>query len=138
LRTSELRHPFGVQDSTWAGWLTAVNAESGSVRWRYRSSTPLVAGITSTAARLVFTGDLLRDFMPFDARTGAVLWRYPTRQPIGGGVVTYRAADRQLVAVASGVHAPVTWKRESPPAGSWCSVFLESATRQSFTCGWFW
>lgn len=114
--SSQLRHPFGVQDSTWAGWLTAVNAESGVIRWRYRSSTPLVAGITSTAGGLVFTGDLKGEFLAFDARTGAIRWRSSTGQPIGGGVVTYRAANRQLVAVAAGMHAPVTWKLESPPA----------------------
>jgi hypothetical protein len=31
-------------------------------------------------------------------------------------VVTYRAAGKQLVAVAAGMHAPVTWKLKSPPA----------------------
>jgi alcohol dehydrogenase (cytochrome c) len=114
--SSQLRHPFGVQDSAWAGWLTAIEAEGGAIRWSYRSPTPLVAGITSTAGGLVFTGDLRGDFLAFDARTGAVRWRYPTGQPIGGGVVTYRAANRQLVAVAAGMHAPVTWKLKSPPA----------------------
>jgi PQQ-dependent dehydrogenase (methanol/ethanol family) len=114
--SSELRHPFGVQDSTWGGWLTAVDAETGSIRWKYHSPTPLVAGITSTAGGLVFTGDLRGDFLAFDARTGALRWHYRTGQPIGGGVVTYRAGNRQFVAVASGMHAPVTWKLESPPA----------------------
>jgi alcohol dehydrogenase (cytochrome c) len=114
--SSQLRHPFGVQDSAWSGWLTAVDGESGAERWRYRSPTPLVAGVTATAGGLVFTGDLRGDLMAFDGRTGAVLWRYPTREPIGGGVVTYRAAGRQLVAAAVGLHAPVTWKLKSRPA----------------------
>jgi alcohol dehydrogenase (cytochrome c) len=114
--SSELRHPFGVQDSAWAGWLTAIDAGSGAIRWRYRSPTPLVAGITSTVGGLVFTGDLRGDFMAFDAGTGAIRWHYETGQPIGGGVVTYRAAGKQLVAVAAGMHAPVTWKLKSRPA----------------------
>jgi PQQ-dependent dehydrogenase (methanol/ethanol family) len=114
--SSQLRHPFGIQDSTWSGWLTAVDAESGVIRWRYRSPTPLVAGITSTAGGLVFTGDLRGDFIAFDARTGAVRWNYRSGQPIGGGVVTYKAGGKQLVAVAAGMHAPVTWKLKSPPA----------------------
>ncbi|MEA2723032.1 MAG: hypothetical protein QOH59_803, partial [Gemmatimonadales bacterium] len=114
--SSQLRHPFGVQDSSWAGWLTAIDAQSGAIRWRYRSPTPLVSGITSTAGGLVFTGDLRGDFMAFDARSGAIRWHYGTGQPIGGGVVTYRVAGKQLVAVAAGMHAPVTWKLKSPPA----------------------
>lgn len=114
--SSQLRHPFGVQDSTWGGWLTAVDAENGAVRWRYRSPTPLVAGITSTAGGLVFTGDLRGECLAFDAKTGALLWRHGLGRPIGGGMVTYQAGGKQLVAVAAGMHAPLTWKIESPPA----------------------
>lgn len=114
--SSQLRHPFGVQDSAWGGWLTAIDAESGQIRWRYHSPTPLVAGITSTAGGLVFTGDLRGEFMAFDARTGTIRWHYPTGQAIGGGVVTYRAGGKQLIAVASGMHSPMTWKLKSPPA----------------------
>lgn len=114
--SSELRHPFGTQDSAWGGWLTAVDGETGAVRWRYRSPTPLVAGVTATAGGLVFTGDLTGRVLAFDGRSGKVRWRYPTGQPIGGGVITYRAGGRQFVAVAAGMHAPTTWHLNSPPA----------------------
>jgi hypothetical protein len=42
-----------------------------------------------------------------------VRWRHHIGVPIGGGVVTYRAGGRQLIAVAAGMHAPVTWKLKS-------------------------
>ncbi len=109
-------HPFGVPDSTRRGWLTAVDADDGAIRWRYPSPTPLVAGVTATAGGLVFTGDLNGEVLAFDAATGRVLWRGRTGQPIGGGVVTYAAGGKQLVAVASGLHAPTTWQLESSPA----------------------
>ena len=114
--SSELRHPFGVPDSIRSGWVTALDAETGAVRWRFRSSTPMVAGVTPTAGGLVFTGDLHGDVLALDAATGTVRWRWTTSLPIGGGVVTYRAGGRQYVAVAAGMHAPVTWQLESPPA----------------------
>jgi alcohol dehydrogenase (cytochrome c) len=114
--SAELRHPFGVQDSAWSGWLTALDASSGAVRWRYHSPTPLVAGVTPTAGGLVFTGDLHGELLAFDARTGAIRWRHGTGRPIAGGVITYRVGGRQLVAVAAGMHAPKTWRLESPPA----------------------
>ena len=113
--SSQLRHPFGVQDTAWGGWLTAVDGATGAVRWRYRSDTPMVAGVTSTAGGLVFTGDLKGKVMAFDAGSGAVRWQYDTGLPMGGGVVTYRAAGRQCVAVAAGMNA-ATWKLKSPPA----------------------
>ncbi len=114
--SSELRHPFGVPDSMRSGRVTALDAETGAVRWQYRSPTPVVAGVTPTAGGLVFTGDLDGNVLAFDAATGAVRWRWATGLPIGGGVVTYRVDGRQYVAVAAGMHAPLNWKLESPPA----------------------
>ena len=57
------------------GWLTAVDADNGAVRWRYRSVTPLVAGVTVTEGGVVFTADLHGDVLAFDAATGAILFR---------------------------------------------------------------
>lgn len=111
-----ISHPFGIPDSTRHGWLTAVDAEDGSVRWRYASPTPLVAGVTATAGGLVFTGDLTGRVLAFDAGRGVLLWEGDTGQPIGGGVVSYAVRGRQYVAVASGLHAPTTWQLESSPA----------------------
>jgi alcohol dehydrogenase (cytochrome c) len=64
----------------------------------------------------VFTGDLNGDVLALDSKSGVVRWRWTTSLPVGGGVVTYRAGGRQYVAVAAGMHAPVTWMLESPQA----------------------
>jgi alcohol dehydrogenase (cytochrome c) len=114
--SSELRQPFGTPDSSRRGWLTALDAEDGQIRWQYASPTPLVAGITATAGGLVFTGDLNGGVLAFDAETGRILWRSTTHQPIGGGVISYETGGRQLIAVASGMHAPLTWHLKSSPA----------------------
>jgi alcohol dehydrogenase (cytochrome c) len=108
--------PFGTPDSLRSGWLSAVDARTGRMRWQYRSSTPMVAGVTATAGMLVFTGDVSGQVLAFDAEQGNVLWRDATRLPVGGGVVSYLAGGRQRIAVAAGLHAPVTWKLESAPA----------------------
>jgi alcohol dehydrogenase (cytochrome c) len=113
---SQLEEPFGSPDSTRRGWLTALDAEVGRIRWQYSSPTPLVAGITATAGGLVFTADLNGDVLGFDAENGRILWRSHTGQPVGGGVVSYAVGGRQFIAVASGLHAPVTWQLESTPA----------------------
>jgi len=114
--SSELKHPFGVQDSAWAGYLTALDADDGSVRWQFKAPTPLVAGVTATKGGLIFTADLKGTVYGFDARNGAILYRYEAGQPVGGGVISYEAGGRQFVAVAAGMHAPGTWKLESEPA----------------------
>lgn len=114
--SAALKAPFGVPDTTRSGWLTAVDAERGTIRWRYQSAVPMVAGVTATAGGLILTGDLKGDVLAFDAATGKLLWHDATGLPIGGGVVTYRAGGHQYVAVATGMHAPQTWHIESAPA----------------------
>ena len=84
------------------GWLTAVDASTGAVRWKYRSPRPMVAAVTTTAGNVVFTGELTGDFLTLDARTGDVLYRFNTGGPMGGGIATYATGGRQYVAAASG------------------------------------
>lgn len=97
--------PFGRVDpkENWKGYVTAVNADDGSVKWKYQSPTPMVAGITTTAGNLVFTGDLNGDMLAFNAADGTQLWKASTGTPIGGGVITYLANNKQYVAVAAGI-----------------------------------
>lgn len=111
-------HPFGVMDpqASWSGWLTAIDAIDGKVRWRYHAPAPMAAGVTATGGGLVFSADLRGNFLALDARDGAILWRYNTGQPIGGGVISYAVGGRQYVAVASGMNSPVSWQLDSTPA----------------------
>jgi alcohol dehydrogenase (cytochrome c) len=108
--------PFGANDTTWKGWLTSVDADDGSVRWRHPSETPLIAGVTATAGGVVLSADLRGIFFALDASDGRELFRHDVGRPMGGGVVTYEANGRQLIAVAAGLHSPVAWKLESAPA----------------------
>ena len=84
------------------GWLNAIDASTGAIKWRYRSARPMVAAVTATAGNVLFTGELTGDFLTLDARSGEVLYRFNTGGPMGGGVVTYAAGGRQYAAVASG------------------------------------
>ena len=93
------------------GWLTAMDASTGAVKWKYQSKRPMVAAVTATKGNLVFTGELTGDFLALDARDGKVLYRFNTGGGIGGGVVTYEEAGKQYVAVTSGRPSPF-WVNE--------------------------
>jgi len=84
------------------GWLTAIDASTGAVRWKYESPRPLLAAVTATSANLIFTGELLGDFMALDGKTGEVLYRSNTGGRLNGGVVTYAINGKQYIAVAAG------------------------------------
>jgi alcohol dehydrogenase (cytochrome c) len=104
------QHMFGRTDpkEMWGGWLTAIDADTGKVRWKYKSPTPMVAAVTPTAGGLVFTGDLNGDVVALDASMGSVLWKNATGAPLGGGVISYETNGHQRIAVAAGM-SPVNW-----------------------------
>jgi alcohol dehydrogenase (cytochrome c) len=89
------------------GWLTAFDADTGAVRWKFAAPAPVLAGVTPTAGGLVFSADLGGHLRAFDADTGNVLWQLDIGQSIGGGIVSYSAGGRQLVAVASGMKSRI-------------------------------
>jgi alcohol dehydrogenase (cytochrome c) len=89
------------------GWITAFDADTGAVRWKFAAPAPVVAGVTPTAGGLVFTADLTGRLRAFDAESGAVLFELDTGQSIGGGIVSYSAAGKQKIGVASGMKSGI-------------------------------
>jgi alcohol dehydrogenase (cytochrome c) len=106
--------PFGRVDpkEKWKGWVTAVNADDGTVKWKYQSPTPMIAAITATGGGLVFTGDLDGNMLAFNGADGSVLWKHNLGTPIGGGVITYLANNKQHVAVAAGITS-MSWQTKA-------------------------
>jgi alcohol dehydrogenase (cytochrome c) len=93
---------FGRFDRAWAGWVYAVDADTGVWKWRLKSNYPVVAGVTPTAGGVVFFGDMGGNFHALDSATGQKLWGQGLGGAIGGGVITYTAGGSQKVAVAAG------------------------------------
>jgi alcohol dehydrogenase (cytochrome c) len=89
-------------DGPSTGWVTAVDSETGAVRWRYHTEKPVVAGVTPTAGGVTLTGDLNGNFLVFDSKTGELVYKTQTGGALAGGVVTYEAGGRQYVAMSSG------------------------------------
>ena len=102
-------------DTPGRGWLTAVDAVTGAVRWKYESRRPMVGAVTSTAGGVVMTGELTGDFLVFDAANGREVYRFNTGGPIGGGIATYSLGGTQYVAVVSGSPSPF-WVNQNPGA----------------------
>ena len=100
---------FGTLDpqSQAKGWLTAVDADTGRVQWKWRSSMPLLAAVVPTAGGVVFTGELTGNFVAFDASTGKMLYRHKTLGSIPGGLAVYAVNGEEYVAVASGYPGPI-------------------------------
>ncbi len=92
----------GRTEGHWAGWIYAVDADTGIWKWRLKSNYPIVGAVTPTAGGVVFFGDLGGNFYALDAANGQKLWGQELGGAIAGGVITYTANGAQKIAVASG------------------------------------
>jgi alcohol dehydrogenase (cytochrome c) len=104
-----------VQEQLYAtGTLTAMDVESGKIKWQVRTQSPVIGGTCATAGNLVFLGDADDDpanplmplsyFSAFDAQTGERLFRYrvPNDVPIIAPCVAYAVDGDEFIAVAAG------------------------------------
>jgi alcohol dehydrogenase (cytochrome c) len=89
-------------DGPATGWVTALDSETGAVRWKYHADKPVVAGVTPTAAGITFTGDLAGNLLVFNSKSGELLLKKPVGGAMAGGVVSYELGGKQYLAFAAG------------------------------------
>jgi alcohol dehydrogenase (cytochrome c) len=103
LNPFDIAGKFSTPDKDWAGWVHAVDADTGVWKWRLKSDYPIVAAVTPTAGGLVFFGNVGGDLYAVNSETGEKLWAQKLAGPLGGGVITYSVNGAQKVAVATGL-----------------------------------
>lgn len=84
------------------GLFSAVDLNTGKIRWQVKVKDPMVGGALATAGGVVFTGTKDRRFLAFDARSGRRLWEYQATGGVNAPPITYAVGGRQYVAVAAG------------------------------------
>lgn len=103
-------HVWGTPDAfgKWAGWVYAVDADTGAWKWRVKTNYPIQSGMTPTAGGIAFFGDMGGNFYAVDVTNGRKLWGTKLDGAVGGGVITYTVNGTQKVAVAAGL-TEVLW-----------------------------
>ena len=76
---------FARSDGHWAGWLHAVDADSGEWKWRIKTNFPIAGAVTPTAGGVVFFGDVGGHFYAVDASSGEKLFGQNLNGAIAGG-----------------------------------------------------
>ena len=99
-----------------SGWVTAVDINTGAVRWKYHAETPVLGGVTSTAGDIVMTGDNAGNFLIFASESGTLLRKENTGGAVAGGVVTYMRGGKQYVALTSGNVSPASFGSVGRPS----------------------
>lgn len=96
-------------DDNPTGWITALDARTGKVRWKMRTPAPMIGAVTPTASGLTFAGDASGKLYALRTADGKVLWQTDTGGALAGGIITYRIRGRQYVAVSSGNISRSSW-----------------------------
>lgn len=91
------------------GWITAIDADSGKVTWKYRTPGPALAAVSPTAGGVTFTGDMGGTFFVFESKTGRVLYQMKTAGAMAGGVVPFEENGKEYVVATSGNVSRSVW-----------------------------
>ncbi|MBV9758295.1 MAG: PQQ-binding-like beta-propeller repeat protein [Alphaproteobacteria bacterium] len=98
------------EEAQW-GNVSAVELDTGRIRWQVKTPEPMIGGVLATAGGLVFAGEGNGLFKAYDARTGAVLWQYRADAGVNAPPASYMIGERQYIAVAAGGNGQLGYKR---------------------------
>jgi len=93
------------------GNVTAVDYNTGKIRWQVKTPQPMIGGILATAGGLVFTGEGNGQFKAYDAETGAALWKFQAGAGVNAPPSSYTVDGKQYIVVGAGGNVQLDYKR---------------------------
>lgn len=93
------------------GNVTAVDYDTGDIRWKVRTEQPMIGGILATAGGLVFTGEGNGLFKAYDSSNGSELWRFQAGAGVNAPPSSYTVEGQQYIVVGAGGNAQMNYKR---------------------------
>jgi PQQ-dependent dehydrogenase (methanol/ethanol family) len=94
-----------------AGNVTAVDYNTGKIRWQVKTPQPMIGGILATAGGLVFAGEANGRFRAYDARNGKVLWTFQAGAGVNAPPSSYAVGGKQYIVVAASGNVQIDSKR---------------------------
>ena len=99
--------PGGIQ----TGNVTAVDYNTGKIKWQVKTPQPMIGGILATAGNLVFTGENNGWFKAYDANDGKILWKFHAGAGVNAPPSSYVVGGKQYVVVAAGGNVQLDSRR---------------------------
>ena len=94
-----------------SGNITAVDYNTGKIRWQAKTPQPMIGGILATAGGLVFAGEGNGRFRAYDSRNGKVLWTFNAGAGVNAPPSSFAVDGKQYVVVAAGGNVQLDYKR---------------------------
>ena len=93
------------------GNVTAVDYNTGAIKWQVKTPQPMMGGPLATAGGLVFAGEANGYFKAYDAETGAILWKFQAGAGVNAPPSSYSVDGKQYVVVGAGGNTQIDFKR---------------------------
>ena len=94
-----------------SGNVTAVDYNTGKIKWQVKTSLPMVGGALATAGGLFFTGESDGWFRAYDSATGKVLWSFFAGAGVNAPPASYSVDGKQYIVGAAGGNTNLPFKR---------------------------
>jgi alcohol dehydrogenase (cytochrome c) len=94
-----------------SGNITAVNYDTGKVKWQVKTPEPMIGGILATAGGLVFTGEGNGKFAAYNSSTGKELWSFRAGAGVNAPPSSYMVGGKQYIVVGAGGNTQVDFHR---------------------------
>ena len=93
------------------GNITAVDYNTGKIRWKAKTQQPMIGGTLTTAGGLTFTGEGNGLFKAYDSATGNVLWQFQAGAGVNAPPSSYTVNGKQYIVVGAGGNVQLNYKR---------------------------
>jgi len=93
------------------GNVTAVDYNTGKIKWKVKTQQPMIGGILATGGGLVFTGEGNGLFKAYNSSTGELMWQDQTNAGVNAPPASYNVGGSQFIVVGSGGNAQLDYKR---------------------------
>ncbi|MFT5349470.1 MAG: alcohol dehydrogenase (cytochrome c) [Planctomycetota bacterium] len=93
------------------GNVSAVDYNTGKIKWKVKTQQPMIGGILATGGGLVFTGEGNGLFKAYNSSTGELMWQDQTKAGVNAPPSSYNVAGEQYIVVGSGGNAQLNYKR---------------------------
>ncbi|MGH6791268.1 MAG: pyrroloquinoline quinone-dependent dehydrogenase [Methyloceanibacter sp.] len=93
------------------GNVSAVDYNTGKIKWQKKTPQPMMGGALATAGGLVFTGEGDGWFRAYDAANGDVLWSFFAGAGVNAPPASYNVDGKQYIVVGAGGNVQLDFKR---------------------------
>jgi glucose dehydrogenase len=100
-----------IPSETQSGNITAVDYNTGKIKWQVKTPEPMIGGILATAGGLVFTGEGNGKFAAYNSSNGKELWAFRAGAGVNAPPSTYTVGGKQYVVVGAGGNTQIDFRR---------------------------